>query len=77
MQKNQYSGPIKLNDAYYIFKLKDKKIEVKIPEKEENQAKLDIGNKKLKISAKTFLNELRKKSFIEIKQEKLLKKILI
>ncbi len=77
LQKNQYSEPIKLNDAYYIFKLKDKKIEVKIPEREENQAKLDIGNKKLKISAKTFLNELRKKSFIEIKQKKLLKKILI
>ncbi len=77
LQKNQYSQPIKLNDAYYIFKLKDKKIEVKIPEKEESQAKLEIASKKLKISAKTFLNELRKKSFIEIKQEKLLKKILI
>lgn len=65
------SNPIRTKDGYYIFKILDKKIVDNLPEKDIEQIKNFIFNKKLKILAKGYLNDLKKKSYIHIDQEKL------
>ncbi len=62
----EISKAIKINDGYYIFKIIDKKIVSNIKEDEEKRIKSLIFNKKLKIAAKSYLNDLRKKAYIRI-----------
>ncbi len=67
LEKNQYSDPVALEDGYHIFKLLDKKLSAKLNSKDIDLANNAIFNQKLQILAKSYLADLRKKSFIEIK----------
>jgi peptidyl-prolyl cis-trans isomerase SurA len=60
------SKAIKVADGYYIFKILGKKIVSDIKEGDLKQLKNLIFNKKLKIGAKSYLRDLRKKSYIRI-----------
>jgi peptidyl-prolyl cis-trans isomerase SurA len=66
LEKNQYTNPILLADGYYIFKLIDKKTVNLTKDADKDYAINAIFNKKIQILAKDYLNDLRKKSFIEI-----------
>lgn len=66
LKKGQYSNPILLNDGYYIFKLLDAKIEENIKEQDLELARKAVFIRKLENLAKGYLQDLRKKSFIEV-----------
>jgi peptidyl-prolyl cis-trans isomerase SurA len=65
LSKNSYSQPVQLEDGFHIFKLIDAKVEEKIPDQYLNAAKNAIFSIKLQTAAKSYLIEMRKKSFIE------------
>ncbi len=65
LPKNSYSQPVQLEDGFHIFKLIDAKVEEKIPDQYLNAAKNAIFSIKLQTAAKSYLIEMRKKSFIE------------
>lgn len=71
-----YSDPVLANDGYYIFKVLNTKQEAKIEEQDLNAARNQIFIKKLQTIAKGHLMDLRKKSFVEIDREKIVKMAL-
>lgn len=71
LEIGKISPPIKGKEGYYIFKIIDKKSSESLDEKDIEQAKNQIFNKKLKIQAKSYINQLKKNSYIRIDQDKL------
>jgi len=68
----EVSDPVLLNNGYYLFKILDKKIvSNNLSDKDIKVIKGDILSKKLQISARSFMIDLRKKSFVEIGKEKI------
>jgi peptidyl-prolyl cis-trans isomerase SurA len=65
LNKNGYTNPIAVADGYYIFKLFDSKTEARVEEKDLNAAKNIVFSRKLQTTAKGYLLDLRKKSFVE------------
>jgi len=68
LEKGDYSDPVLLADGHHIFKLIDTGVEAKIHDKDLNIAKNIIFNRKLQNLAKSYLADLRKKSFVELNQ---------
>lgn len=66
LEINSYTKPIFLNDGFYIFKLHDKKIEDNVDEDLKEYAKKRIFIQMLDVESKSYLINLRKKSFIEV-----------
>lgn len=71
MSKNSYSKPIFLADGYYIFKVLDKKNTTEIKENDLSFAKNRIFMQSLEIEGKSYLMNMRKKSFIEVYRTKI------
>lgn len=69
LEKNQYSDPVFLGSGYYIFKMLDKKIITEIKESDFLEAQKQIFSRELEIESKSYMMELRKKSFIEVNRE--------
>lgn len=68
LRKGSYSKPLKLDDGYHIFKLIDSRLETDIFSKENiDMVKKAILARKLQTLSKSYLLDLRKKSYIEIK----------
>jgi len=67
----EVSAPILMDDGYYLFKVINKKTFSTLTEQDSNQIKNIIFSKKLQLLAKSYLMDLRKKSYIEINQQKL------
>lgn len=65
LKKGSYSQAVHLDDGYHIFKLIDVKVEEKIPNEHFSAARNAIFSMKLQNTAKSYLMEMRKKSFIE------------
>jgi hypothetical protein len=72
LKVGEVSDPVLVNDGYYIFKIIDKKIiDTQLVESDMKALKTDVLSKKLQIDIKSFLIDLRKKSFVEIDYTKL------
>lgn len=67
LKNNDFSEPILLNDGWHIFKIYDKKIDLNISEKEYDFIKNQILNRKIEVAIKNYLQDLRKRAYIEIK----------
>jgi peptidyl-prolyl cis-trans isomerase SurA len=67
LKKGGYSDPVSLANGYHIFKLVDSKTETKIADKDLSAAKNIIFSQKLQTLAKGRLMDMRKRAFIEIK----------
>lgn len=67
LKKGGYSDPVSLANGYHIFKLVDSKTETKIADKDLSVAKNIIFSQKLQTLAKGRLMDMRKRAFIEIK----------
>jgi peptidyl-prolyl cis-trans isomerase SurA len=65
------SEPLLINDGYYLFKVSDKKALNNLGKKDMNEVTNYIFNKKLQTATKSYLMDLKKKSFIEINQDNL------
>ena len=68
----EVSEPVLLNNGYYLFKILDKKIvSNNLSDKDIKVIKADILSQKLQIAIRSFVIDLRKKSFVEINKEKI------
>lgn len=67
LKKSQYSKPVLLADGFHIFRINDLKSEIKIPQDALKAARNAIFQRKLRITSQEHLQDLRKKSFIEIR----------
>lgn len=63
----EYSKPILLEDGWHIFKLIDKRNDLKLSDKEYDFIKNQIINRKLEIAVKNYLQDLKRRAFIEYK----------
>ena len=68
LKNNDFSEPILLNDGWHIFKIYDKKIDLNISDKEYDFIKNQILNRKIEVAIKNYLQDLRKRAYIEINQ---------
>jgi peptidyl-prolyl cis-trans isomerase SurA len=66
LTKNSYSDPVLLSDGYHIFKILDVKTDTKVEDQDLISARNIIFSRKLQITAKGYLMDVRRKSFIEI-----------
>jgi peptidyl-prolyl cis-trans isomerase SurA len=64
---NEYSKPILLEDGWHIFKLIDKRNDLKLSDGEYDFIKNQIMNRKIEMAIKNYLRELKKMAFIEFK----------
>ena len=64
---NDYSKPILLDDGWHIFKLIDKRNDLKLSDKEYDFIKGQIMNRKTEMAIKNYLRELKKRAYIEFK----------
>lgn len=62
----QISEPIKLEDGYHIIELVDKRSDVNINDQELDFIKKQILSRKFEMSVKLYLDDLKKRAFIEI-----------
>ena len=62
-----YSEPVLLDDGWHIFKLIDKRNDLTLSDKEYDFVKNQIMNRKIEVAIKNYLQDLRKRAFIEIK----------
>jgi peptidyl-prolyl cis-trans isomerase SurA len=62
-----YSEPVLLDDGWHIFKLIDKRNDLTLSDKEYDFVKNQIMNRKIEMAIKNYLQDLRKRAFIEIK----------
>lgn len=65
--KNGYSEPVVLGDAYHIFKVLDAKTEIIISDQNMKAAQEMLLNKKVQNMARSYLMDMRKKAFVEMK----------
>jgi len=63
----EYSKPILLDDGWHIFKLIDKRNDLKLSDKEYDFVKNQIFNRKTEVAIKNYLQDLRKRAFVEFK----------
>ncbi len=63
----QYSEPILLEDGWHIFKLIDKRNDLTLSDKEYDFVKNQIVNRKIEVAIKNYLQDLKKRAFIEFK----------
>ena len=63
----EYSKPILLDDGWHIFKLIDKRNDLKLSDKEYDFVKNQIFNHKTEVAIKNYLQDLRKRAFVEFK----------
>jgi len=63
----EYSKPVLLEDGWHIFKLIDKRNDLKLSDKEYDFIKNQIFNRKLEIAIKNYLQDLKRRAFIEYK----------
>lgn len=66
LEVGQYSQPIKLGQSYRIFKLLDTKITDKIDKGDIKRIKDYITNKKLRVKAKSYMMNLKRRAFVEM-----------
>jgi peptidyl-prolyl cis-trans isomerase SurA len=66
LTKNSFSDPVLLSDGYHIFKILDVKTDTKVEDQDLISARNIIFSRKLQITAKGYLMDVRRKSFIEI-----------
>ena len=64
---DEYSKPVLLEDGWHIFKLIDKRNDLKLSDQEYDFIKNQIANRKTELAIKNYLQELRKRAFIEFK----------
>jgi peptidyl-prolyl cis-trans isomerase SurA len=64
---DEYSKPILLEDGWHIFKLIDKRNDLKLSDREYDFIKKQIINRKTEMAIKNYLRELKKMAFIEFK----------
>jgi peptidyl-prolyl cis-trans isomerase SurA len=64
---DEYSKPILLEDGWHIFKLIDKRNDLKLSDREYDFIKNQIMNRKTEMAIKNYLRELRRMAFIELK----------
>jgi peptidyl-prolyl cis-trans isomerase SurA len=64
---DEYSKPILLEDGWHIFKLIDKRNDLKLSDREYDFIKSQIMNRKTEMAIKNYLRELRRMAFIELK----------
>ena len=64
---DEYSKPILLEDGWHIFKLIDKRNDLKLSDGEYDFIKNQIMNRKTEMAIKNYLRELKKMAFIEFK----------
>lgn len=64
---NEYSKPVLLEDGWHIFKLIDKRSDLKLSDQEYDFIKNQIINRKIELAIKNYLQELRKRAFVEFK----------
>ena len=64
---DEYSKPILLEDGWHIFKLIDKRNDLKLSDREYDFIKKQILNRKTEMAIKNYLRELKKMAFIEFK----------
>jgi peptidyl-prolyl cis-trans isomerase SurA len=62
-----YSEPVLLDDGWHIFKLIDKRNDLTLSDKEYDFVKNQIMNRKIEVAIKNYLQDLRKRAFIEIR----------
>jgi parvulin-like peptidyl-prolyl isomerase len=67
LKKGQYSDPVLLNDGFHIFKILDHKTETHISDNDMRAARDALMNRKIQNAARSYLMDLRKKAFVEIK----------
>jgi len=63
----EYSKPIFLEDGWHIFKLIDKRHDLKLSDKEYDFVKNQIINRKIEIAVKNYIQDLKRRAFIEFK----------
>lgn len=63
----EYSKPVFLDDGWHIFKLIDKRNDLKLSDKEYDFVKNQIFNRKTEVAIKNYLQDLRKRAFVEFK----------
>jgi peptidyl-prolyl cis-trans isomerase SurA len=71
----QISQPVLMDDGYYLFKVNDQKTFSTLTDEDLEQIQNIIFNRKLQLASKSYLMQIRKKSYIEVDQKKLLNSI--
>ena len=62
---DEYSKPVLLEDGWHIFKLIDKRNDLKLSDQEYDFIKNQIVNRKTELAIKNYLQELRKRAFVQ------------
>lgn len=71
LKTGNVSDPVLMGDGYYLFKISDQKTFSTLTNQDLEQIKNIIFNKKLQLSAKSYLMDLKKKAYIEINNNNL------
>jgi peptidyl-prolyl cis-trans isomerase SurA len=64
---NDYSEPVLLEDGWHVFKLIDKRNDLILNDREYDFVKNQIMNRKIEVAIKNYLQDLKKRAFIEFK----------
>jgi peptidyl-prolyl cis-trans isomerase SurA len=62
---DDYSEPVLLDDGWHIFKLIDKRNDLTLNDKEYDFVKSQITNRKVEVAIKNYLQDLKKRAFIQ------------